>query len=541
MSIFETMLTNLDLFTVGIVVAATSILGALVYFQNPRSASNRAFLAFTLVTAAWGLANFISYRVDDATLALWSLRAVMLLATGQALTLFLFFVAFPNSSLPRTWAVRWLAVPLALVTAVATLTPLVFSHLIDFTAGTVPNAANGPLIILFGLTNVGLVATGIGVLLIKTVRAKRGTRRPFWLLLAGTAITFALIIVFNFLLPAFHEITEFIPLAALFTFPFVLMTSYAIVQYGLFRVRILSAELFVFLLIILTLFELVSEQDFAHVMIRFGVFIGLVSVGVLLIKNIFTESEQKERLEELTHELRDANEKLTQLDRVRSEFLSFASHQVKAPMSVVKGYAQLIADGTFGTVPEKVVETSGKIKESADRLISLVNNLLDLRRIEEGRMEFTFEQTDTGLLVEQTVNDVRPLAERKHLSLTFDRPDGKLPAALDLMKFRQVIQNLVENAIKYTERGGITVGTARADDDIVITVSDTGRGMAADLIPQLFEQFTREKDAKKRIEGTGLGLYIAKQIVVGHHGTIDAASDGPGKGSTFTVTIPAAR
>jgi signal transduction histidine kinase len=537
--LIETIIVNLDLFTVGFAVAATSILGALVYFQNPRSATNRSFLAFALFTAGWGIANYFSYRVDNEVWTLWSLRFVMFGATGQALTLFLLFVTFPNSELPRAWPIRWLAVPLALITAGATLTPYIFSHLVTFVAGTIPDVVNGPLMPLFALTNVGLVLTGIGTLLIKTTRAKRGERRPFWVLLGGTLLMFGLIITFNFVLPAFYGFTLLIPLAALFSFPFVLATTYAIAQYRLFKLRIVSAELFVFLLIILILGEMVTETDTGRILTDMAVFIGLIGVGVMLIKNIFIEVEQKERLEEMTRDLQDANVKLKQLDRVRSEFLSFASHQVKAPMSVVKGYAQLIVDGTFGKVPEKVVDTSKKIKESADRLIALVNNLLDLRRIEEGRMEFAFETTDVGLLAEQTIGDLQTLAEQKHLALTYNGPGTKLPASIDLVKFRQVIQNLVENAIKYTDTGSVTVTAKRVDGTITVSVSDTGRGMAPDLIPELFDQFTREKNAAKRIEGTGLGLYIAKQIVLGHKGTISAASEGSGKGSTFVVTIPA--
>lgn len=234
------------------------------------------------------------------------------------------------------------------------------------------------------------------------------------------------------------------------------------------------------------------------------------------------------------------NDQLKKLDKLKSEFLSFASHQVKAPMSVVKGYAQLIGDGSFGEVPDKVKETSEKIKESADRLIALVNNLLDLRKLEEGRMDFAFEDTDIAKLTTEVVNDLMTLAQKKKLELTVNVPPEELHGKIDIQKFRQVIQNLVDNSIKYTDSGWVKVSAERVDDSYVIKVSDSGRGMPKDLIPQLFEQFTREKDAAKRIEGTGLGLYIAKQIVLGHRGTIEASSEGVGKGSTFTITLPAA-
>ena len=262
--------------------------------------------------------------------------------------------------------------------------------------------------------------------------------------------------------------------------------------------------------------------------------------GIVHVRMMVNSIRDRRRTQSLTLELRDANIRLKRLDRFRSEFLSFASHQVKAPMSVVKGYAQLIMDGTFGSVPTQVTEVAGKIKDSADRLVHLVNNLLDLRRIEEGRMEFSTEHTDIGLLIEQTLGDLRPLADKKGLALRYERGNDALPAMVDIIKFRQVIQNLVENAVKYTDKGSIDITAARNGDTIEIRVRDTGRGIPHDLLPELFEQFTREKTTSKRIEGSGLGLYIAKQIVLGHKGTIAAVSDGPGKGSIFIVTIPVA-
>jgi len=304
------------------------------------------------------------------------------------------------------------------------------------------------------------------------------------------------------------------------------------------NVKIIVAALLTFVLAIILFAELIIGDDLVTLPIRIGALSLVLIFGILLVKSAVSEAKQRVHLLQVTMDLKSANVKLTQLDRVRSEFLSFASHQVKAPMSVVKGYAQLIADGTFGKVPEKVVETSKKIKESADRLVILVNNLLDLRRIEEGRMEFSPERTDVGLLLSQTIDDLQTLADRKQLRLTYIEPGHELPASLDINKFRQVIQNLVENSIKYTEKGWITVSAKRADGMITIQIADSGRGMSPQLIPELFEQFTRERDASKRIEGTGLGLYIAKQIVLGHHGAISAASEGIGKGSIFTVTVP---
>jgi two-component system sensor histidine kinase GlrK len=237
-------------------------------------------------------------------------------------------------------------------------------------------------------------------------------------------------------------------------------------------------------------------------------------------------------------------------------------------MAVVKGYAGLIADGSYGPPPEKIKEVSIKIKDSADRLITLVNNLLDLRKIEEGRMEYSFEEVDLRPMVESIVDEFQQLAAKKNLQLDFVSSLGSARVKADAGKFRQVIQNFVDNAIKYTEQGIVRVelksakgksqtfvpsgstelgevsDRGRANDEnkeqkaAVVEVRDSGMGMSPELIHSLFTQFTRDASVKNKIQGTGLGLYIAKQIVTAHGGDVWAESKGPGEGSSFFVSIP---
>ena len=244
-------------------------------------------------------------------------------------------------------------------------------------------------------------------------------------------------------------------------------------------------------------------------------------------------------------QLRAANEKLKELDKLKSEFLSFASHQVKTPMSVVKGYASLIYDGIYGEVTPGVRDTALKIKSSADKMINLVGDLLDLRKIEEGKMEYYMETVDLNKFVGDMVDELRTLANLKKLELTFVSTVTEVKIMADTQKFRQVIQNYIENAIKYTPAGWVKVeitedNTQQATDNkkyVLITVSDSGLGMSKELIPQLFQQFSRDKQASVKILGTGLGLFIAKTIVEGHGGKTWAESDGEGKGSRFYVKI----
>ncbi|HUO75478.1 MAG TPA: HAMP domain-containing sensor histidine kinase [Candidatus Paceibacterota bacterium] len=264
-----------------------------------------------------------------------------------------------------------------------------------------------------------------------------------------------------------------------------------------------------------------------------------VLFSIAWIRQSIRANTARRRTQELTMQLETANIKLTQLDKLKSEFLSFASHQIKAPMTIVKGYATLIMDGSYGTVPTAARDVAEKIKLSADRMIDLVNMFLDLRRIEEGHLDYHFETTDLGQLVAAVADEMQELARHKNLALTLAPMTRHWNVNIDVTRFRQVLQNLIDNAIKYTDQGSVTITVKDfGDGKARVAVTDTGRGISAELLPRLFEQFSRDQSVAKEIAGTGLGLYIARTIILAHKGRVWAESAGPGKGSTFIVEIP---
>jgi len=260
------------------------------------------------------------------------------------------------------------------------------------------------------------------------------------------------------------------------------------------------------------------------VLLRTAIFVLVLVFSVFLIQSVHREVEQREQLAEL--------------GRFKSELLSLASHQIRSPLAAMKGFITLIMDGSYGEVSDKIKETLGKVKGSADELIDLINVLLDVRKVEEGRMEYQFEKLDLTPLVAETVAALMPLAQAKNLTLTSDIGTAQVLVNIDRIKFKQVIQNLIDNAIKYTPSGFVKVVLRTDTVHAFIVVSDSGLGIPASLLPVLFEEFIRDERVKKEIRGTGLGLYIARNIAQAHGGTLVAESPGEGKGSTFTVTIP---
>ena len=252
------------------------------------------------------------------------------------------------------------------------------------------------------------------------------------------------------------------------------------------------------------------------------------------------EIDARQKIEKLAKELEEANVHLTELDQQKSEFISLASHQLRGPLTAIKGYGSMILEGDFGPITDPIKEAVTKIFQSTSDLVVLVGDYLDVSRIEQGRMQYNFEHFDISQEIETVITELRPTLEKAHLTIAYD-VDKSLQYFVDgdRGKIKQVIGNIVDNSIKYTPQGGIHVWLAKKDNNkVLITVSDTGVGIKKEVLPNLFEKFTRAPDASKtNIMGTGLGLYIAKKMIEAHHGRIWAESAGEGKGASFFIEL----
>ena len=248
----------------------------------------------------------------------------------------------------------------------------------------------------------------------------------------------------------------------------------------------------------------------------------------------------KEEVERATHELEVANVQLKNLDKAKSEFLSIASHQLYTPLTAIRGYLSMMLEGDFGEVPEQQQPIVDILDKSAVRLIELINNLLDVSRIESGRLELNLEAVDLGAMAKELVQDLMPNAMNKDLDLEFQKPiQPQRPVIADRQRIRQVMLNMIDNAIKYTDTGRVDVSVTQDGDQLEFAVRDTGKGLAPNEINKLFTKFTRVGGASKyHTEGTGLGLYVAQQIVREHHGEVAVRSDGRSKGSVFSMSLP---
>jgi len=533
---------NLDLFSVGVVVAATVVLGFSVYFSNPKSITNKTFLWFALVTAIWGVVNYSAYQTNNPVYVLWLLRLIMFFAVWQAFAFFQFCFVFPQTErkFSKTYIIT--LIPLVIATSLIALTPLLFSKIVHLSeAGTVSDPDRGPGLFLFAPVAVGLVLAGLAILFKKVLFIREPEfKRNVKLVLAGSLIMFTLIIVFNFVIPILMHNRNFIPLGALFVFPFIAFTSYAVIKHRLFNIKVLATEILTVVLAIVTFLETIFSNSVGILIFRSSIFLLVLSFGVLLIRSVRKEVEQREQLQVLTNKLSLANVELKKLDKAKSEFVSIASHQLRTPLTASKGYLSLVLGGTYGKLEEKLLKPLHNVYESNERLIRLVNDLLSLSRIESGKIKLEPEQLNLQELIQSVIEELDIKAKQKNLQLLFKESSQPLPSVFaDREKIRNVILNLIDNAIRYTEKGSITTAVEQVKNNVHLSVTDTGAGMTKVELDKLFESFSRgQAGMKLSTEGAGLGLYIARQFVKMHKGRIWAESPGKGQGSTFHVELP---
>jgi signal transduction histidine kinase/Na+/proline symporter/DNA-binding response OmpR family regulator len=261
-------------------------------------------------------------------------------------------------------------------------------------------------------------------------------------------------------------------------------------------------------------------------------------------------AERTIELERKSMELEEANKELKVLDQLKSEFLANMSHELRTPMNSIIGYTQLLLDGVDGPINDDQKESMEKVERNAEHLLSLINDILDLSKIEAGKLVLELKPLSLEVVVNDTVDTILPLVEDKQQKLVVDVADNLPQIMADVDKLRQILINLLNNAIKFTSRNGII--TLNADlwqeappagldpkkNYLLISVKDTGIGIKKEDLDRLFGEFVQlDASASRKYGGTGLGLSITKRLVEMHHGAIWVESEY-GKGSTFSLVIP---
>jgi signal transduction histidine kinase len=258
-----------------------------------------------------------------------------------------------------------------------------------------------------------------------------------------------------------------------------------------------------------------------------------------LFEEVYKSRQELElKIQDRTRELALALEKVQKISRTKSDFVSAVSHELRTPLTSIKGYAAILMSGRLGEIPEKVKERLEKINKHSDSLVELINDLLDISRIESGRVEMKFEKVNIKTLIENVRDLLMPQMKEKNLAFVVDAAEALPTVIADEKQLERVFINLLSNAVKYTPKGTVTLRASFNDKEVLIEIEDTGTGMRQEDLPKLFTEFYRvENEMNQNIKGTGLGLALVRNIINVHHGRIWVTSE-LNVGTTMHFTIP---
>jgi signal transduction histidine kinase len=332
---------------------------------------------------------------------------------------------------------------------------------------------------------------------------------------------------------------------------FLSIITYLIVRFKAFDIKLIGSQALVVGMVILIGSQFFFVRNNTNRVLTAITLLVSTIMGVLIVKSVKKEVFLREKIEilagdleransNLRHynaEIKSANEKLKELDQLKTEFVGLATHQIRGPLTAIKGYLSMIIEGDYGKITKPVSDALHVVFSSAESLSVVVSDFLNVSRIEQGQMKYDMADFDIRELVEGVSKELRPNIDAKGLELKLNITKEECKIHGDKEKIKQVVYNLIDNSSKYTKQGWLSIELKKTENDkVLLKISDSGVGITPETLLHLFEKFSRAKDAfKTNILGTGLGLYVAKKMMEAHKGKIWAESEGEGKGSQFYV------
>lgn len=569
---------NLDIrnILVLIVTILNFTIGYLIYFRNKKNTTNLNFFLFTLTVGFWGASMFFFRSSTSVNSAEFFSRELYFWASLIPLSFIYFIYFFPEGGyLLKKWQKFLLPIP-AVAAAFMALCPGVLVLTINFiNGGETAVIFNKAYYVAYIIYMVAYFNYAYFLLFRKFFNQQKGAQRSqIGYVIIGTLLTTLIGTVTNLLAPfwGYFELNWFgqVGLIAMIG-----AIAYAILKYQLFNIKLILVELAILLLNFFLFINIFLSHGTGSLIFNASVFLGIMLFSLFLVRGIYKDIRDREKIFTLAKEMEEANERLRMMEGQKTEFVSIASHQLRTPLTVIKGYTSMILEGTFGPITDSVRDAVEKLYKSSEKIVALVEDLLTVSRIEQGRMMLVFETVDFKEFIQKVLEEAREEIEESKLELSFTIEDGEgFKVLLDEKKFKQVIAHIIENATKYTRAPG-KIRIFLTEDDVTnkvrLAISDTGVGMTADQIYAVFERFnmksnldaagmekeadsqlkngvdvSKEQDHKEEIveaemmkkRTPGIGLYIAQEIIEAHHGTLSLESAGVDKGTTVIVELP---
>ena len=439
----------------------------------------------------------------------------------------------------------------------------------------------GPIFSFFTAYFIILVIVFLIYYFYKYRKAPVNLKKPLAVMTSGILLSVLIGIMVSYVMPAlgFVNLAIFDAPSSVF---FIVLSAFAILKMQVFDLKIVLTEIITYFILILTFIILFLVKEDLNILIKVLFMFAFIYGGYHLVKSVKKEVSQKEKLQVLSKQLEQANAHLKELDAMKTEFVSLASHELLTPVSAIEGYLSMLLDEKMARVDDpKAKQYLDNVYASAKRLARLIADMLNISRIEEGRLSVEKKEVNIGDTIDQVIAEIRFKAEERKQKVVFNRdPQANYSTFADPDKIKEIVINIIGNSIKYSRDPGTVIVTvqkvprqlidstwskieaeikARPLDDqeaiksavdphyrelvgeeqLMIAVKDQGVGIPREELPRLFKKFHRVGNySTQESQGTGLGLYISRALVELQHGRIWADSEGEGKGSTFTFTLP---
>jgi signal transduction histidine kinase len=512
------------------------VLSLVIFSRGISNITNLLFGFFTGSAAIWTASIIGFYYFPQASIFVsWVVYThVFALGTSFAFMLFTFF--FPQDlSRGKKTILSISAIVFFALIAVLFLSDLIVGKVIGI---------EYELGVLYPLYSVSLIAfffTGYYALVRQYKLAVNDLQKIQTSYVATSGIVAPTLAIIPDLILPYFGVFEYTWMGPPFTLIMVVALFIAMVRFQLFNIKVIATEIFATLIIIILLAQLFIATNATSVLITTLVLCMVAVSAFLLIRSVYREVDQREVIQGLYKELEIKNQKLVELDKLKSQFLSIATHELRTPLTIVRNFISLMLDGTYGKVNDALAEGGRQVFQRVDDMARSVDTYLNVSRIEQGKIKYDFAPANFSVLVETAYKGLLTNAEKKKLALTLSVAKGaeSIRMRLDAPKITEVLINLIDNSIKYTPKGSVHLSLERVGQRARFTISDTGVGMTEKTQQNLFKLFSPGEDSKKiNPASTGVGLYVSKAHVEAHRGTLTATSAGPGKGSQFVVELP---
>jgi len=510
-----------------VIILAIVILLVLTYLGQKSSRQLAIFRWLLFWIILWLLSNIALDFGDHHLLTLYILRVTFLTSILMVYMLYRFSLIFPNMlKISTPWQESLVKVTAAIV-GVLSISPLLVA---DY-------SRNGAMVLARYAGGYYVYAAYIFILLaviisnfIKQYRISPALKRQqSKYLFVGLIISTAIITAVDLVIPLVAQNNTASNFGPYGIIVWVVCSYLALTRQHLFQIKVLLSESWAILLITVICIWFSTHYSLGNLL----VFLVIISICVLFIRSVISEARKEEELEHANRQLEEDKKHLVELDKLKDDFISMASHELNTPISAIKGYLSMVlVEGLGGEIPDKARQYLETVFQSSQRLSGMVSDLLNVSRIESGRIHLIWERKPIEEVIQQAITEVASKAREAHHRLTFDEPKQKMPLTwFDSNRITEVLINLLGNAIKYTPNGGkITVVAGYNADDIVVSVKDNGKGIPKEKAGRVFQKFSQVDVAKDEHKGTGLGMYISKKFIELHTGRIWFESEGGGQG-----------